>query len=200
QPWRLLGAIPLARGHAPAPVHDQRLSRRLPAPGGAGLHPRRRQARRVEGSRRGVGPGRTRRSGDPGRGAARPGAARMVSAVARANLPALGAGAARGSRRRLMVPDELIQALRQAPAGLAAAPILAGGGLDAADADVAEGILLLSPEVGKVDGRWRLLDCGRIGLLLDAIEAHAAASGRKLFRAEAALASLPAHEHPTQEE
>jgi hypothetical protein len=99
-----------------------------------------------------------------------------------------------------MIRDELIQALRQAPAGLATATVLAQAGLNVADADVAEGILMLSPEVGQVDGRWRLLDCGRLGRLLGVIEAHATASGRKLFRAEAALASLPAHEHPTEEE
>jgi hypothetical protein len=99
-----------------------------------------------------------------------------------------------------MIRDELIQSLRQAPAGLTTTTLLAQVGINATDADVAEAVLLLSPEVGQAEGRWRLLDCGRIGRLLGAIEAHAAASGRKLFRAEAALAFLPAHEHPTQEE
>ena len=88
-----------------------------------------------------------------------------------------------------MIRDELVQALRLAPTGLTTATLLAQAGIDAADADVAEGILLLSSEVGQMDGRWRLLDCGRIGRLLGVIEAHAADSGRKLFRAEAALAS-----------
>jgi hypothetical protein len=99
-----------------------------------------------------------------------------------------------------MIRDELLQALRAAPAGLATATLITQAGLDPADADAAEAVLLLSPEVGRGEGRWRLLDCGRSGRLLAAIESFAASSGRKLFRAEAALASLAAHEHPTQEE
>ncbi len=99
-----------------------------------------------------------------------------------------------------MIREDLIQGLRQAPAGLPLATLLSQAGLDAAEANLAEAVLLLSPEVGQMDGRWRLLDCGRLGRLLSAIDAFAASSGRKLFRAETALASLPAHEHPTQEE
>ena len=86
------------------------------------------------------------------------------------------------------------------PSGLATATLLAQAGIEIAQADVAEGLLLLSPEVGRSEGRWRLLDCGRLGRLLGTIEAHAVAGGKKLFRAEAALAALPAHEHPTQQE
>lgn len=100
-----------------------------------------------------------------------------------------------------MIRDDLIQGLRQVPAGLPLATLLAQAGLDAVDADLAEAILLLSPEVGHSEGgRWRLLDSGRMGRLLATIDSFAASSGRKLFRAEAALADLPAHEHPTQEE
>jgi hypothetical protein len=100
-----------------------------------------------------------------------------------------------------MIRDDLIQGLRQAPTGLPLATLLAQAGLDTQDADLAEAILLLSPEVGHGESRrWRLLDCGRVGRLLAAIDGFAASSGRKLFRAEAALADLPAHEHPTQEE
>jgi hypothetical protein len=100
------------------------------------------------------------------------------------------------------VRDDVISALRQSPAGLTTNALFAKVGIDpqGADAAVAEAVLLLSAEITCSDGRWRLADGGRVGRVLAAVDSYVAATGKKIFRAAAALESLPPHEHPTQDE
>jgi hypothetical protein len=100
-----------------------------------------------------------------------------------------------------MIRDDLLRLLHQTPGGLTMSSLLSQMGLEGHHAvEVTEGLLLLSPEVTVGEGKWRLAEPGRLGKILAAIEHYANASGRKVFRAAAALADLPAHEHPTQDD
>lgn len=63
-----------------------------------------------------------------------------------------------------------------------------------------EALLLLSPEVGSDGANWILRKKGRTSSILSAIEAYADSTGKKIFRASAALANLPPEEQPTEDE
>lgn len=65
---------------------------------------------------------------------------------------------------------------------------------------VIETLLMFSPEVEYGDERWRLVRKSRTARILAVIESYADSTGKKIFRLSAALSSLPAHEHPTEEE
>ncbi len=63
-----------------------------------------------------------------------------------------------------------------------------------------EALLVLSPEVRLIDGRWRLIEVARRDRILAAVEAYASTTGKKLFRAAAALDGLSLKDQPTIEE
>lgn len=65
---------------------------------------------------------------------------------------------------------------------------------------VVEALLMFSPEFEKVAQVWKLVKKGRTARILTAIENYADATGRKIFRLSTALADLPPHEHPTEDE
>jgi hypothetical protein len=98
--------------------------------------------------------------------------------------------------------DEIIRALRETQAGLTTTTLLSEISADSQSAKAAltESLLLLSPEITLSEGRWRLVDQGRLGNILAAFDAYVNAKGLRVFRAASALAGLPPHEHPTIEE
>jgi hypothetical protein len=98
--------------------------------------------------------------------------------------------------------DEIIRGLRSVQTGLTTTALLSEISIDyqSAKAAMVESLLLLSPEITLSEGRWRLVDQGRLGNILAAFDAHVTATGRRVFRAASALAGLPPHEHPTIEE
>jgi len=63
-----------------------------------------------------------------------------------------------------------------------------------------EALLLLSDRVREVGVQWRRGEVGRAELVLEALQRHADATGRSLFRAETALQTLPLELRPTQDE
>lgn len=101
-----------------------------------------------------------------------------------------------------MLHDRLLSTLSTAPGGLTIAALAERIDLEATAYKLAamEAILLLSPEASREGDRWKLMVQGRAAQLLTAIENYADTSGKKIFRLAAALSSLSASEHPTEEE
>ena len=73
-------------------------------------------------------------------------------------------------------------------------------GKNIGDAYAIEAILMMSPEFVSEENRWKLLHKGKTAAILSAIESYADATGKKIFRATAALANLPPGEQPTEDE
>jgi hypothetical protein len=98
--------------------------------------------------------------------------------------------------------DDLLAHLRDAPSGLSTAAVLGKINIEVhgADAAVVEALLMLSPEVTQAQASWRLEKKGRVGMILDAIDLYAVSTGKRIFRAGAALESVPLHERPSHEE
>lgn len=101
-----------------------------------------------------------------------------------------------------MLRDEMMAVLREFPTGLSTSGMLGRLNMDlhSKSAAVVEALLLLAPEVSSVQGTWRLAKKGRDGTILDAIEIYAVDTGRRIFRASAALERIPLHERPSEEE
>jgi hypothetical protein len=101
-----------------------------------------------------------------------------------------------------MLHDRLLSALSAAPGGLTIAALAERIGLEATPSSLAvmEATLLYSSEISREGNRWKLMVKGRAAQLLSAIENYADTSGKKIFRLAAALSSLPASAHPTEEE
>jgi len=101
-----------------------------------------------------------------------------------------------------MLHDRLISALGQVPGGLTTTAIAerVESAMDPLNLAAVEATLLLSHEVSREGDRWKLVVKGRSAQILAAIESYADSSGRKIFRLAAALSSLPAQDHPTEEE
>src|SRR5207249_2752748 len=105
-------------------------------------------------------------------------------------------------RAATMIRDQVIEELRESPKGLSLSSILSRLRIDGCSPGAAavEATLLLSPETHCAESRWRMTSKGRSGHILTSIEAYASSTGKKVFRASSALASLPTDEHPTVDE
>jgi len=101
-----------------------------------------------------------------------------------------------------VIRDKLLSTLRGYPQGLPSTALAEQVDVICRAESVAaiEAILLLSPEVRRDGGRWKLSAESRTMRILSAIDAYADASGRRIFRAASALANLPPSEHPTEAE
>lgn len=101
-----------------------------------------------------------------------------------------------------MIREQLITELRSAAGGLTLPTVLSRLRIDPYSpiAAAVEAILILTPEAQCMDSRWRLIPKGRSARILSEIEAYASSSGKIIFRAASALASLPTGEHPTADE
>lgn len=101
-----------------------------------------------------------------------------------------------------MTRDRLLRALQRFPVGATLASLVADLQIDAHcdEASAVEALLYLSPEVRQIDGAWRLVDMGHRERILASIEVYASSSGKKVFRAAAALEGLPLKDQPTLEE
>lgn len=101
-----------------------------------------------------------------------------------------------------MIRDTLLSALRGSSQGLPSTALAEQVDTICQPERVAaiEAILLLSPEVRRDDGRWKLSSESRTMRILSAIDAYADTSGRRIFRVSSALANLPPSEHPTEAE
>jgi hypothetical protein len=102
-----------------------------------------------------------------------------------------------------VIRDSLIAAITQRPDGLTTEALL--GTLPAipqrpSDMAAVDAVLLLSPEVRRDGGLWKIAQKGKTGRILAAIENYAQHTGRSIFRLSSALQALPAHEHPTEDE
>lgn len=64
----------------------------------------------------------------------------------------------------------------------------------------AELLLQYSPDVVLDDGKWKIAQASRSATILAEIKNYATSSGRKIFRLSSALARIPAHEHPNEDE
>ena len=100
-----------------------------------------------------------------------------------------------------MIRDQLLSTLGSLPKGLPLDHIVSLlGNKDELAWFVIESLLMLSPEVVIQDDSWILLKKGRTSAILSAIEAYADSTGKKIFRASAALANLPPDAQPTEDE
>jgi hypothetical protein len=65
---------------------------------------------------------------------------------------------------------------------------------------VTECLLLLSDQFASRGGRWSRRTTSKSDSVLEALHRYARDTGRRLFKAEAALRQLPAEQQPTREE
>jgi len=101
-----------------------------------------------------------------------------------------------------MKRDGILEAFRGASSGISVNEILSRLRIDpfSAEGCAVEALLFFLPEIRYVDGRWRIVEPARADRILTAIESYASTTGRKVFRAAAALESLPLKDQPTIEE
>jgi len=101
-----------------------------------------------------------------------------------------------------MMRERLLKELQTSPTGLDLASLLSRLKIDGGTSACAavEAVLLLSPEVYLSESRWRMGSKGKAGRILSAIEAYAGSTGKRIFRASAALSALSLDEHPTADE
>jgi hypothetical protein len=101
-----------------------------------------------------------------------------------------------------MIRDRVLGFLADTQGGASASEIAEECGFRT-DAETAAAFELLchyAPELIKENDRWKVAKAGRSSQILAAIESYALSSGKKIFRLSTALASIPAHEHPAEEE
>jgi hypothetical protein len=106
-------------------------------------------------------------------------------------------------RGSMMLRDDCLKILGQTPEGLSLQSLgtQLGSRKDPDFMAAIEILLTLSPETRKDnDNKWRLIGKSRSSELLAAIESYADITGKKIFRVSSALAALPPHEHPTEDE
>jgi hypothetical protein len=72
--------------------------------------------------------------------------------------------------------------------------------LNAETSAAVEVLLHYSRDVVTGDGKWKLADEGKSATLLAQIKNYSVATGRSIFRLSSALAQLPPHEHPNEDE
>ena len=68
------------------------------------------------------------------------------------------------------------------------------------EASVVEALLLVSPEVRRIDGTWRAMGVPRRERIVAAVTLYSDTTGKRLFRASAALDGIPVADQPTGEE
>lgn len=100
-----------------------------------------------------------------------------------------------------MIRDKLLNMFEESGNGLLLENVSEQfDGKDIGVAYAIEAILMMSPEFACEEGRWKLLHKGKSAAILSAIESYADATGKKIFRATAALSNLSPGEQPTEEE
>lgn len=101
-----------------------------------------------------------------------------------------------------MMRDRVLESLRGAHSGVSIGHVLAHLRIDpyGVEASAVEALLFLSPEVRLIDGKWRAVERARGDRIVTAIESYASATGKRLFRASAALDGIPIADQPTVEE
>lgn len=103
----------------------------------------------------------------------------------------------------MMLRDQIITVIDATPGGLSVEAIAEQVGYpkDLNSLGIIEAFLLFSQEVFQDGHNWKMAaQHSRASRLLAAIEAYADSTGKKIFRLSAALANIPAHEHPTEDE
>lgn len=100
-----------------------------------------------------------------------------------------------------MIRDTIIAHLSETD-GASVGSLLQSAGLPAEAESLAAVELLLhySSDVVLDGDKWKVAQAGRSATILAAIRNYASSSGRKIFRLSSALAQIPAHEHPNEEE
>ena len=101
-----------------------------------------------------------------------------------------------------MIREDIIARVNAAADGLSKEDLRDCIGLNSGPEELAvvEALLLLSPDVSQHGGLWRPVSGNRTVRILAEIKRYSNATGKRIFRVASALASLPAHEHPTEEE
>ncbi len=72
--------------------------------------------------------------------------------------------------------------------------------VDPESSAAAELLLQYSSDVVLDDCKWRVVQTGKSATILAAIKNYGVSSGRRIFRLSSALAQIPAHEHPNEDE
>jgi hypothetical protein len=100
-----------------------------------------------------------------------------------------------------MIRDTLIAHLSETE-GASVASLLQTAGLPAeAESLAAVELLLRYSSDAVLDGdKWKVAQAGKSAMILASIRNYVASSGRKIFRLSSALAQIPAHDHPNEEE
>ncbi len=102
-----------------------------------------------------------------------------------------------------MLRDKLLSALGSSKDGMSSRNLAdqVDYKTDACSIAALDSMLLFFPEVVREGSRWKIAaQKSRSSRILAAIESYADSTGKKIFRLSTALASIPAHEHPTEEE
>ncbi|MDM4018185.1 hypothetical protein [Roseiconus lacunae] len=100
-----------------------------------------------------------------------------------------------------MIRDKLLSRLTELD-GASVTGLLQGSDVAIGPESTAAAELLLqySSDVVLDDGKWKIAQAGRSATILAAIKNYATSSGRKIFRLSSALAKIPPHEHPNEDE
>lgn len=100
-----------------------------------------------------------------------------------------------------MIREKLIACLSETD-GASAGSLLQSAGMssDPESLSAAELLLHYSSDVVLDGGKWKVAQAGKSATILAAIRNFASSSGRKIFRLSSALAQIPPHEHPNEEE
>jgi len=100
-----------------------------------------------------------------------------------------------------MIRDKLLSRLAET-SGISIAGVLQGSDIavNAETTAAAELLLQYSPDVVFDDGKWKVAQAGRSATIFAAIHNYSVSSGRRIFRLSSALAQIPPHEHPNEDE
>jgi hypothetical protein len=101
----------------------------------------------------------------------------------------------------VMIRNNLLSRLAELE-GASVAGLLQGTDIvaNAETSAAAEILLQYSPDVVFDDDKWKLARASRSATILAAINNYSVSSGRKIFRLSSALAQIPPHEHPNEDE
>ena len=100
-----------------------------------------------------------------------------------------------------MIRDQILSTLAETD-GATIVGVLQGTELpvNAETSAAAELLLHYSHDVVFDDGKWKVAEAGRSATILAEIKNYSVSTGRKIFRLSSALAKLPPHEHPNEDE
>lgn len=100
-----------------------------------------------------------------------------------------------------MIRDKLVSCLTESDGASTAALIRRAEGRENVEMIAAAELLLhYSPDIVFDDGEWKVAQAGKSAKIMAAIRNYGTSTGRRIFRLSAALAQIPAHEHPNEEE